>query len=91
MVVGLYVGVHERLHVVGGYPAEDDEAERIAHEVDEAALLEEARILAEDGALLRPLYVAFEGDQAFLAADLEDFVHELEEVEVRAPCSWKSL
>ena len=69
---------------MGRNTAEDDETEGIAHEKDELALLEEVWILAEDGAILRPLYVAFEGDQSLFAADLEDLVQELEDVEIRA-------
>ncbi len=82
VVLHFHVEVHHLVHVEGIHAAGDHHAHGVAHELAQMVVLQEIRIGLEDGALLRLLHVAFDGEHAAAPGLLQQLVHHAQGGEV---------
>jgi hypothetical protein len=82
LVVGVDVRIHEGFDLVRGDPSDQDQPDRVGHEIELVVIGHELGVLGKDAALLRAFDVGFQGDGPFFLAHQEELVHHLQDVEV---------
>jgi len=82
MVLYFDIRIQELFNLMGGDASHDQEAKGVGDEGNEVILGEKLGVFLEDGALLGPFDVRFQGNQPVFADDVEELVEEREELEV---------
>ena len=79
----LHVEVHHLVEVKGINASGDGHAQGVANEVAGVVVLDELWVLAEDGALVGLLDIAFDGEQSVFTGLVEDLVAHLQRLKVK--------